>query len=107
MFPPRRNGALVFDIKVQDYGFSTDGIVVRVDTWWEGETSDEIPLPETVAGEWTTVEIPVSDLLVGGGLDLSKVHVGFSIWPAGHQVGDQDGVKFLLDNIRWETLLSE
>lgn len=101
------NGALVFDIKVQDYGSSTDGIVVRVDTWWDGETSDEIALTDVAVGEWTTVEIPVSDLLVGGGLDLSKVHVGFSIWPAGDQAGDQQGVKFLLDNIRWETLLSE
>lgn len=96
------NGTLAFDINVQDYGASTEGIVVRVDTWWDGETSHEIPLPELETGEWTTIEIPVSDLLVGGGLDISKIHVGFSIWPAGNERGHQEGVEFLLDNVRWE-----
>lgn len=101
------NGALVFDINVQDYGASTEGIVVRVDTWWDGETSDEILLPEVPIGEWTTIEIPVLDLLVGGGLELSEVHVGFSLWPLGNERGHQEGVDILLDNIRWEPELSE
>ncbi|WP_347331620.1 putative glycoside hydrolase [Marinimicrobium locisalis] len=101
------NGALVFDINVQEYGSNTDGIVVRVDTWWDGETSDEILLPEVATGEWATIEIPVSDLLVGGGLDIADVLAGFSIWPAGDQRGDQKGVEILLDNIRWEMQLSE
>ncbi|WP_027328318.1 putative glycoside hydrolase [Marinimicrobium agarilyticum] len=101
------NGALVFDLNVQSYGSNTDGLIVRVDTWWDGETSDEILLENFPVGEWATVEIPVSDLLVGGGLDLSDVHAGFSIWPAGHDPGDQEGVEVLLDNIRWERQLSE
>lgn len=101
------NGALVFDIRVQDYGFSTDGIIVRVDTWWDGATSEEILLSDIAVEEWTTIEIPVSDLLAKGGLDLSDVHAGFSIWPAGNERGDQKGVKIQLDNIRWETQLSE
>lgn len=101
------NGVLMFDINVQDYGASTDGLVVRVDTWWDGETSPEIPLPNSPVGEWATVAIPVADLLVGGGQDLSNVHAGFSIWPAGDQPGDQQGVEILLDNIRWEKLPEE
>lgn len=44
---------------------------------------------------------------MGDGLDIEQVHVGFSIWPAGDQPGDQEGVELLLDNIRWETELSE
>ena len=48
-------------------------------------------------GEWETVTWNVSDL-VAAGLDLTTVNTGLVVIPA---IGDQGGVVYRLDNVRW------
>lgn len=89
-------GSLVFDIKVLDYADTTSGMTFKVDCIWPCSTGDQ-SLGVVGNGEWETITLSISDL-VGKGLNLASVNTGLVIFPTW---GDQQGVKFQLDNIRW------
>lgn len=91
-------GSLVFDLKVSDYGSSTQGMSYKVDCIYPCSTGDTL-LGVVADREWETITIPVSQL-VKAGLDLSSVNTGLVIFPTW---GDQKGVSFQLDNVRWES----
>ncbi|NIB42631.1 glycoside hydrolase family 16 protein [Pseudomaricurvus alkylphenolicus] len=90
-------GNLIFDVRVLDYGSNTSGLVMKVDCGFPCTSGDQ-PIGRPVESVWHTMTIPVSQL-VNGGLDLSKVNTGVVVFPTW---GDQQGVQFQLDNIRWE-----
>ena len=91
------SGNLLFDLKVINAGIlpNTNGFKVRVDCGYPC-ASAEIPVPMPAVGVWTPVTVPVSSLI---GLDLAKVNTPINFFPVG---GEQNGVIFHLDNIRWE-----
>ncbi|MGI9237405.1 MAG: family 16 glycosylhydrolase [Woeseiaceae bacterium] len=89
------DGNLVFDLKLE--AGATHGITYKVDCTDPCGTGDQT-LMGVVAGDWQTHVIPVSSL-VAAGLDLSKVNSPLVIFPTW---GDQQGVSFQLDNVRWE-----
>lgn len=90
-------GNLIFDIKVMDYADTTSGMTFKVDCIFPCSTGDQ-SLGVVGNGEWETITVSV-DELVGKGLNLASVNTGLVIFPTW---GDQQGVKFQLDNIRWE-----
>jgi hypothetical protein len=90
-------GSLIFDIKVTDYGSNTSGMVYKVDCTDPCSTGDQV-LGVVGDGEWETITIPVADLITAG-LDTSKVNAPLVLFPTW---GDQQGVIFQLDNVRWE-----
>ncbi len=89
-------GSLVFDLKVLDYAQTTAGMTFKIDCIYPCSTGDQ-SLGVVANGEWQTMTIAVADL-VAQGLNLSSVNTGLVIYPTW---GDQQGVKFQLDNIRW------
>ncbi len=89
------DGNLVFDLKLPEG--ATHGITYKVDCFDPCGTGDQT-LAGVVPGNWQTFEIPVSSL-VAAGLDLGKVNSPIVIFPTW---GDQQGVSFQLDNVRWE-----
>ncbi|MFT5132881.1 MAG: beta-glucanase (GH16 family), partial [Gammaproteobacteria bacterium] len=88
-------GALVFDIKVLDYGTNTTGMTMKVDCSFPCTSGDQ-NLGVIADGIWEQITIPVSRL-VSGGLDLAAVNTGIVVFPTA-QAG---GITFRLDNIRW------
>ena len=94
-------GALVFDVKVLDYAQTTAGLSFKIDCIYPCTTGDQV-LGVVGDGEWETITVPVSDL-VAAGLDVNTVNTGLVIYPTW---GDQQGVNFLVDNVRWEKTLS-
>ena len=62
-------GALVFDIKVLDYGTNTTGMTMKVDCSFPCTSGDQ-NLGVIADGVWEQITIPVSRL-VAGGLDLA------------------------------------
>ena len=91
------NGDLIFDIKVTDYASNTGGITFKVDCISPCGTGDQA-LGVVGDGEWQTITIPVSNL-VSYGLNINSTNTGLVIFP---KWGDQQGVTFQLDNIRWQ-----
>lgn len=91
------DGNLVFDIKVTDYADTTSGITYKVDCIFPCTTGDQL-LGVVGDGEWETITIPVSDL-VAKGLDITSVNAPIVLFPTW---GDQQGVTFQVDNIRWQ-----
>ncbi|MCJ7558657.1 MAG: family 16 glycosylhydrolase, partial [Gammaproteobacteria bacterium] len=89
------SGAVVFDIKVLDYGSNTTGMTFKVDCFYPCTSGDKA-LGVVGDGVWETITFPVSQL-TSTGLDLSNVNVGLVIFPT-TQAG---GITFQLDNIRW------
>jgi len=89
-------GALVFDIKVFDYGTNSQGMNFKIDTIFPNGTGDK-NIGKVGDGEWETVTYPVSSMETSPTFDLTKVSTGITIWPPAH-VG---GVRYQLDNIRW------
>jgi beta-glucanase (GH16 family) len=87
-------GKLVFDLKLE--AGATHGITFKVDCF-DPCSSGEQTLMGLVPGEWQTHDIPVSSLAPP--LDLTRVNTGIVIFPTW---GDQQGVSFQLDNVRWE-----
>lgn len=95
------DGALVFDVKVVDYAQTTSGLSFKIDCIYPCTTGDQV-LGVVGDGEWETITVPVSEL-VGAGLDVNTVNTGLVIYPTW---GDQQGVNFLVDNVRWEKTIS-
>jgi len=90
--------SLKFDIRVLDYGTNTSGFKLKLEG--VGQT------PEMFAGQpvlntWETIEISMADFTAGG-FDASTVKkiVLFPAW------GDQQGVVFQIDNMRFAPALS-
>jgi len=90
--------SLKFDIRVLDYGTNTSGFKLKLEG--VGQT------PEMFAGQpvlntWETIEISIADFTAGG-FDASTVKkiVLFPAW------GDQQGVVFQIDNMRFAPALS-
>ena len=86
------SGNLIFDIKS-----NTSGFTYKVDCISPCGTGDR-PLSVVGDGEWQTITIAVSDL-VSQGLNLNSANTGLVIFPTW---GDQQGITFQLDNIRWQ-----
>lgn len=88
--------ALTFDLKLVNAGNNSEGYLVTTQCGWPCASS---PINTGAVGDsgWETVSIPVADL-VSNGLDLSKVDIGFNIYPV---IEQQAGVVFRLDNVRW------
>ncbi len=90
-------GKLIFDLRLQ--AGTTHGITYKIDCFFPCTSGDQVlDLSNDVRGEWNTHEIAIADL-VASGLDLSKVNTGLVMFPTW---GEQQGVSFELDNIRWE-----
>lgn len=96
------DGTLEFDIKVLSYGSNTGGLVVKAESGPSEGTGDLLIEPEPPVGEWTTVSIPIADMLNHPGtnpaFDLSAFNTPFVFLPAWD---DQSGVQVQFDNIRW------
>lgn len=86
-------GNLVFDIKVVTQGANTGDFRVKAEG---GGSGPEVPFTVGALNVWETKTIPVATLAVP---NLSAVDVPASIFPPD---GQQDGVVFQLDNVRWE-----
>ncbi|MDH3401477.1 MAG: putative glycoside hydrolase, partial [Chromatiales bacterium] len=89
------SGAVVFDLKVLDYGSNTTGMTFKIDCDYPCTSGDK-SLGVVADGVWETITFPVSRM-TSSGLDLSKVNTGIVIFPT-TQAG---GITFQLDNIRW------
>ncbi len=101
MSPFAADGKLIFDLRLE--AGSTHGMVYKVDCLFPCTSGDQVlDVSGHVRGEWTTVEIPISDL-VSSGLDITRVNTGIVIFPP---FDGQQGVSFDLDNIRWEVASS-
>lgn len=89
-------GSLNFDILVSNAAANTDGFVMTTQCGYPCQSTPRT-LGMVGASEWETVSIPVGDL-VSAGLDLSKVNVGFIIYPV---ISQQANVVFRIDNVEW------
>jgi beta-glucanase (GH16 family) len=89
-------GAVVFDIKVFDYGPNEQGMNFKIDTKFPDGSGDR-NIGKVGDGEWETYTFPVSQLATNESFNLAVVTTGIVIWPPAH-VG---GVRYQLDNIRW------
>ena len=87
-------GKISFDIKI--VGANTNGMLAKIDCVYPCTSGDQA-LTLDAMGEWETVTWNVSDL-VASGLDLTTVNTGLVVIPA---IGDQAGVVYRLDNVRW------
>jgi hypothetical protein len=98
-------GKLSFDINVQSYGDAYDYnkaqmlFDVIVECVWPC-LSHSVKVPVNILNQWQTVGISIADL-VRDGLDLKRVDTALLIRPSIDH-GAQTGVKFQLDNIKWE-----
>ncbi len=90
-------GKLLFDLRLE--AGTTHGMTYKIDCIYPCTSGDQVlDLSGHARGEWNTVEVPIADL-VSGGLDLTRVNTGLVIFP---NSGEQSGVSFDLDNVRWE-----
>jgi len=89
-------GHLTFDIKVMEASANSAGFVMTTQCGWPCASA---PRELGVIGttEWENVSIPVSELQAAG-LDLSKVNIGFNLYPV---INQQSDVVFRLNNVKW------
>ncbi len=85
-------GNLIFDIKADTTGFT-----YKVDCISPCGTGDRV-LNVNGDGEWQTITLAVDDL-ANQGLNLKSTNTGLVIFPTW---GNQQGITFQLDNIRWQ-----
>lgn len=90
-----KTGQLIFDVKVTDYGSNTSGLVFKIDCF-DPCSSGEQPLGVVGDGVWQTITVDIATLT---NLDVSNINSPLVIFPTW---GDQQGVTFLLDNVRFE-----
>ena len=86
------SGNLIFDIKS-----NTTDFTYKVDCISPCGTGDRV-LNVVGDGKWQTITLAVSDLVTQG-LNLKSTNTGLVIFPTW---GNQQGVTFQLDNIRWQ-----
>ena len=104
------SGFLRFDLKAPQETIAS-GLNYKVENEYPDGTGDlSLDLSEVSADEWTSIEIPVAELLAstnagnytdprpGDPLDISAVQAAIVMWPA----GDQGGKFFEIRNIRYE-----
>ena len=89
-------GNLNFDIFVSNAAANTDGFVMTTQCGYPCQSTPRT-LGAVGASAWETVSIPISEL-VSAGLDLSKVNVGFNIYPV---ISQQSDMVFRIDNVQW------
>ena len=89
-------GNLTFDIKVMDASANSAGFVMTTQCGWPCQSAPR-ELGVIGATEWESVSIPVSELQAAG-LDLSKVNIGFNLYPV---INQQSDVVFRLNNVKW------
>ena len=89
-------GSLNFDILISNAAANTDGFVMTTQCGYPCQSTPRT-LGTVGASDWETVSIPISDL-VSAGLDLSKVSIGFNIYPV---ISQQANVVFRIDNVEW------
>ncbi|WP_039916864.1 hypothetical protein [Cellvibrio mixtus] len=98
------NGKLKFDLNVQDFGTIYNQntgealFEIIVECGWPC-TSHSYWVPVNFLNQWQTVELDIADM-VRDGLDLSRVDSPILIRPSAPN-GQQSGVVFQLDNIKW------
>ena len=89
-------GKVIFDIKVIANSNDNAPLEFVLDCGWPCQNTEKL-LRLPASNQWTTVEVPVADL-IRDGLTITNVLTGFQILPSwGHQIG----AHFQLDNIRW------
>lgn len=89
-------GKVIFDIKVIANSNDNAPLEFVLDCGWPCQNTEKL-LRLPASNQWTTIEVPVADL-VRDGLTITNVLTGFQILPSwGHQIG----AHFQLDNIRW------
>ena len=91
-------GYLEFDLRVLDAGASSGEFLVWVSSPG-GSSASYVIIPSVALGEWETVTVEISDLLIGGhpDFDLATIAQPFVFFP----MDDQTGVHVQLDNVRW------
>ena len=87
-------GALVFDLRVTDYGTNTTGMTVKLDCFFPC-TSGDRNLGVVADGVWETITLPLASLPT---LDQTNVNTGIVIFPTAPQSG---GITFQVDNVRF------
>jgi hypothetical protein len=89
-------GKVIFDIKVIANSNDNAPLEFVLDCGWPCQNTEKL-LRLPAVNQWTTIEVPVADL-IRDGLTITNVLTGFQILPSwGHQIG----AHFQLDNIRW------
>lgn len=89
--------SLKFDVKVIDLGTDQKPLTFKMVCGWPCESTELLIHPETL-GEWQTIEVPLSQLVMRG-LDLTKVTAALEVMPTWDHQSD---AHFQLDNIRLE-----
>jgi beta-glucanase (GH16 family) len=97
-------GKLVFDVRVLEWGANSSGLFIKMECSGGVCSTGDYSIGNSASlgtGNWNTIEIDIANLLANGGsnLDLSRVDVPLVIFPGW---GDQQGVRFQLDNARIE-----
>lgn len=90
-------GEIVFDLKVLDYGDSTEGLDLVIECGYPCKNTDYRLNVDTL-DQWNTYRIPVNDLIIDG-LDITNVAMAFQLIPMWNL---QSNAHFQVDNIYWE-----
>ncbi|WP_185233383.1 carbohydrate binding domain-containing protein [Teredinibacter franksiae] len=97
-FSSYAEGAVTFDIFPQSYGQSVNSLLIGLDCVWPC-TGGVLSIGRPPLNVWSNIRVSL-DEFVAAGLDLSNVNTALKIMPT---AGEQQGVEFLLDNVRWES----
>jgi len=90
------HGKLIFDVKIISKGNANANLSIKVECRSPCESNlHELNVP--TINSWTTIEIPIKDL-VADGLDIERISNGFIILP---EWQSQANSHFQVDNIRW------
>ena len=88
-------GNLVFDIRVTAAGANSGAFLIKGEGGASVAPGQEHAITVNNDGAWHEMTVSVTDLKI---TNLSTVTVPISLWPN----GNQNGVVFQLDNVRWE-----
>ncbi|MBC3765418.1 glycoside hydrolase family 16 protein [Neptunicella marina] len=96
-------GVLTFDLKVNSVETGAE-LLVKLDSGWPNVSDYSVPLP--TIGEWTTVRIPIKDIVAAGNryspgnfVNMAQVANPFVVEPTA-------AMNFSVDNVRYEFDLS-
>ncbi len=93
------NGTINFQVRVMDWGAVKNGMEFKLECIWPCESKSSA-LKIDQLNEWYNFSFGIKDL-INSGFDLSKVEMGFQIFPA-WEGGAMGGIHFQLDNIEWK-----